>query len=86
MRISGRLPRQQVVMNGTRRPAGMWRIAGMGPFEWVISHRWFFRAIGEDDRFVSIYTPKPARRQRKVIPGLDRWRRRSRTEPLADDF
>lgn len=63
--------RKHVVMNGTERPAGMWRIAGMGPFEWVISHRAFFRMMGEDG-FRSIYTPKPARRRRKVIPGLDR--------------
>jgi hypothetical protein len=66
-----RQPRKQVVMNGTERPAGIWRIAGMGPFEWVISHRPFFRMMGEDG-FASIYTPKPARRRRKVIPGLDR--------------
>jgi hypothetical protein len=71
MRVRSRLPRKQVVMNGTERPVGMWRIAGVGPFKWILSHRWFFRAMGEDG-FRSIYTPKPARRRRKVIPGLDR--------------
>ncbi len=71
MRVRNRRPRKQAVMNGTARPAGMWRIAGMGPFEWIISHRLFFRAMGEDG-FRSIYTPKPARRRRKVIAGLDR--------------
>lgn len=63
--------RKMVVMNGTERPSGMWNIAGMGPFEWILSHRWFFRAMG-GETFQSIYTPKPARRRRKVIPGLDR--------------
>lgn len=63
-----------VVMNGTRRPVGIWRLAGIGPFEWVLSHRWFLRAMGEDG-FQSIYTPKPARAKRKPIPALDGWRR-----------
>jgi len=65
-----RQARKQIVMNGTERPAGMWNIAGMGPFEWVISHRWFFRAMGEDG-FQSIYTPKPRLNARKMIRGLD---------------
>jgi len=80
-----RAARKQVVMNGTERPAGMWRIAGVGPFEWILSHRPFFRMMGEDG-FRSIYTPKPARRWRKRIPGLDSWYRRFRTEPLQEDF
>lgn len=70
MRVRNRRPRKQIVMNGTERPSGMWRIAGMGPFEWMLSHRPFFRMMGCDG-FLSIYTPKPARRRRKAIPGLD---------------
>lgn len=72
MRVRSRLPRKQVTMNGTRRPAGMWRIAGVGPFEWVISHRAFIRFMDPETPFASIYTPKPAQWRREVIPGLDR--------------
>lgn len=80
-----RQPRKQVVMNGTERPSGMWRIAGMGPFAWILSHRPFFRLMGAEG-FASIYTPRPARKRRKRIPGLDSEYRQFRTEPLADDF
>lgn len=66
---------RSIVMNGTARPLGLWRIAGVGPCEWILSHRWFFRLMGCDG-FQSIYTPKPARAQRKPIPALDGWRRR----------
>ncbi|MGO4738604.1 hypothetical protein AB4099_18800 [Bosea sp. 2KB_26] len=63
------LPRP-VVMNGTERPRGLWRIAGVGPCEWILSHRWFFRMMG-CDYFASIYTPKPNPKRRGAVPGLD---------------
>lgn len=85
MRIRSQVPKKMIMMNGTLRPAGTWHIAGMGPFEWVISHRGFFRMMGEDG-FPSIYTPKRRRARRKVIPGLDYYYRRFRTEPLPDDL
>lgn len=73
----------QVVMNGTRRPAGIWRIAGMGPFEWVLSHRPFLRMM-DVETFRSIYTPKRRRARRKVIPGLDHPWRKFRDHPRED--
>ena len=77
--------RRMITMNGTPRPAGMWRLAGMGPFEFVLSHRSFLRIMGVEG-FQSIYTPKRRRARRKVIPGLDHWWRRFRTEPLSEGF
>lgn len=74
-----RAPKRMVEMNGTRRPRGVWRIAGLGPFEWIISHRPFLRMM-EIDRFQSIYTPKPKKRRRKMIPGLDSQYRRGPIE------
>ena len=74
MKRPRKIRQRHVVMNGTIRPAGIWRIAGMGPFEWMLSHRPFLRMM-EVEFFRSIYTPKPPRNRRREIPGLDRWRR-----------
>lgn len=75
---------RSIVMNGTPRPLGLWRIAGVGPCEWILSHRWFFRLM-DCDGFRSIYTPKPRRARRTVIPGLDHSHRRFRTEPRDEE-
>lgn len=74
-----RRPARTVVMNGTERPIGIWRLAGIGPFEWILSHRWFLRAMGAE-AFQSIYTPKPRPERRKTIPSLDGLRRRAADE------
>lgn len=87
MKILRRRRARHVVMNGTPRPAGIWRIAGLGPFEWVLSHRPFIRMMMPEDLLLpSIYTPKRYKPRRRVIPGLDHPWRRFRTEPWQDPF
>lgn len=84
MRRPRKIRARHVVMNGTLRPAGIWRIAGMGPFEWVLSHRPFLRDYCDVETFRSIYTPKPPRKRRRVIPGLDHDWRKFRDHPRED--
>lgn len=83
MKLLRRRRARHVVMNGTIRPAGIWRIAGMGPFEWILSHRPFLRMM-DVETFRSIYTPKPRRFIRKIIPGLDHSWRKFRDHPRED--
>lgn len=79
IRASGAAIRRRpelATLNGTIRPVGMWRLAGFGPLEWMISHRPFIRMLVPEADMPSIYTPKIYKPRRKRVPGLDSvWRR-----------